>query len=203
MKTTKKKKPAKKIDLKQVLLIVIAIVVVLGVIAQILFNMFVWQELKRNSVFTTRQLIVNAIEELINQKTIMGSEGKISEARLQMPTTTPAGDQAKIVYSHYKSDGNAPEQIELTTRGIVAEGFGSVGFFEMEEVFKGVPKAQACTRGISIYINPGSEIDANNRKKIEEKQLADGRYVQIFRETECDLMQMDDLEKLVTQIQSY
>ena len=105
IKNNKTKKPSLWQILQRVGLAIILVILVIGITAQILFNVFVWRSLRSNETFKMAVLISSAIDGLDKLRTNLGDDNKIEEMRLQFPTQDKELDLVKYLYTPSETDG--------------------------------------------------------------------------------------------------
>lgn len=179
-----KRKNKTRVSKKTIILIIAGLIVVLAITAQVCFNLFVLKELQRHSAFTTRTLIVDAIQSLDELRKSPEGGRRIPEARVILPPESENIVNLRYTYSEPTDD--MPASIEITTKGLTQMAIGLNGT-TVEEVFSQVPQAQACHRGFSIFFGETrvGEYLGDTLAFVSKKQLADGREVQLWREKNC------------------
>lgn len=214
MSKRKTKKSSAKYNKKAIAIVIVGIVLVSLVVAQICFNRFVLKELHRHSAFQMRSLIVEAMQGLDDLRQSPENDRRIPEVRAVLPEPSPEVQNLRYLY-HEPVDGSAAH-IEITTKELIQTA-KSIHGETVEEVFDRVPEAQACNRGFSLYFGDTNvgEYSGDTLSFVSEKQLNDGRVVQVWREKGCGDQSnsdttgyqnhefMNNLEKHLLQIQSY
>lgn len=183
------------------------LVLVAAIIAQLFFNKYVNNSLHSISAFQMRTLIADAIDGLVDNMKSPDETARIKEARLQLPAET---DEVQgIVYTHspadkgYMEDGTTyevPEMLQVTTRSLAKSGLSRLNPTDMNTLFRGVPEAQACTRGFLIYF---AAQDDTGLPLAGTPKLQDGRTLYMYREDACRQYGMDELQGYLLQAQSY
>jgi hypothetical protein len=209
----KTKKKTRKLNGKLLLALVLGLLLVIGVLAQIIFNIFVTQQLQQLSAFHTSSLIRDAIQGIEEQKTKLSNNNRIPEARLQLPAKPES--ITSVVYYYEEASDNWPESFQVTTNDLVALGLSKLNGQSHEEIFENVPEAQACSRGFTLRFNQPEGEKAHTSKK-----LVDGRTLYVWREHQCGqggrnhnepgtsdadmrFQAMDELESYLLRAQSY
>lgn len=203
--TKQKTKLLKKFNWKVLALVLTGLVLLLGVVAQIVFNQIVWQQLNQNSSFPLRTLIKESLDNLTDQKSVISADNRITELHLQLPSqSTFSSDPDKILYAYVKAEEGYPEYAQITSVTITRIGMSGLNNFTHDELFRGVPIAQACSRGFTLNFEDKINHIYEKQENVGSKKLADGRTMYLWRERECIAeAQMDNLQKYLLQVQSY
>jgi hypothetical protein len=172
---------------RRALLVLVGLIILAAMIgAQVAFNIYINLRVNQLSVFQTRTLIVDAIDKITDLKSTPDATHRIPEERLQLPV--PNESIGKVVYYYEKAEGSTPATIQITTRGLTDLATGQLNALTVDELFKLVPETQACSRGFYIRFAgdqkdpPGDIYDVT---LAGTKQLADGRTMSLWRESNC------------------
>jgi hypothetical protein len=207
-----------KLHFKKLLFIILigafGLVLAAAITAQVLYNKFVWDRLSENSSIKITLLIQSALEGLEDLKTSPEklSDGTmfIKEARLKMPAETD--DVRKLLYYYSPEDAgddghgyswNTPESLEITTKQLSSQSrYKLMNGVTVDDLFKLVPEAQACSRGFLLLF---VKDDENGRVLSGQKVLQDGRTVYVYNEPGCSSYEYftKPLEAYLLQAQSY
>lgn len=213
MKTSKKSIRKNKVRLKSIFLIFVVLALIIGIIAQVIFNIFMWKSTELQNAFIIRTSISEAITNQQAQQQTLVDKQKIPEAKLLLPQEN--NDVNNIRYTYNEKEDDTPAYIEITSLQITNSGLARIYGQSMHEVMQNVPEAQACFRGFRIYINKQDTQNAEGETKlVSTKKLNDGREVFIVRELGCGkdpqtgsddtrTFLMNNLEKYLLKIESY
>ncbi len=194
--------------------LILGSLLVLVIIAQILFNIFVWQELQRNTVFNLRSSLIEAMRGLDEMRKSPEDGRRIPEASIILPEETDEVQSIRYIYND--PIDSMPPLLEITTKELsktIMKIYGT----SVENLFEQVPEAQACSRGFSIVFGEPApnQLSSSSFIFVSKKRLADGREVQLWRDRACGEADswesvkqerhsmMNDLEKHLLQIDSY
>ncbi len=183
------------------------LVLTAAISVQYFYNLIVWSELSRNSIYRMSSLIIDSIDGLTEIKSSPDEANRIPEVRLQL--SEPTENVKNILYTYEKQQPSPdpnnelympfPESLQITSKSITNYGKSKlIPGNSMEELFNNVPEAQACARGFTLQFEPISDYkDVNNFK------LNDGRTLYLYREPACSSEEMSNLEAYLLQAQSY
>ncbi len=207
------KKPKFNLNKRSLLVSILILLLLIFVIGQIIFNVFVWQSLQQQSTFQSKILIVNALEGINDQKQSLVDKQKIPEARLLLPTETKEVNKVRYWYSEVSDD--QPAYLLISTRELEDFSQSLLSAQTHDQLFNKVPIVQACNRGITVYLSDPKLENDNQQQLIAKKTLADGREIYIISESQCgdknsqeynekELYGIyENLKNYLTQIQSY
>jgi hypothetical protein len=149
------------------------------------------------------QLILKAIEALNLPVPTDAKTGRIYfyEAKITLP---PASDPAQRLYYFYSPPDKygGTEMLGLKDKLSVDMQKSKVyAASTLENVFKEVPKLQACSRGYEVFFTQPGKFGADG-KLLFTKKLNDGRTARIYLDPECTDNQ-DLMVPYLKQMQSY
>lgn len=211
--TKNNKKPKFNLNKSSLLIIILILLLLIFVIGQIIFNLFIWQTLQQQSTSQSKILIVNALEEINDQKQSLVDKQKIPEARLILPTETKEVNRVRYWYSEVNDD--QPAYLLISTKELEDFSQSLLSAQTHDQLFNKVPIVQACNRGITVYLSDPKLENDNQQQLIAKKTLADGREIYIISESQCgdknsqeynekELYGIyENLKNYLTQIQSY
>lgn len=209
------KNKSKKINItrKSILVTFACIVLILGITAQIMFNIFVWKEFQRLSLIQFRANAIDGVDMMDELKSSPIDGQKIPEARIVLPKNTAEINRLRYLYQD--SYDEAPASISVTTFEIETFSRSIVYYRTMDEIIDKYGMYAACKRGVTIFLGDPELDQGSQEKLIARKTLADGREVFIVNDKKCgtenssdpnesQLYKMtNDLEQYLAQIQSY
>jgi hypothetical protein len=118
----------------------------------------------------------------------------LPDAKLVLPPTPEKLGQ--IVYNYMGAGNGVPAEVQIADQGdINAASTPILTGASLTAIFNAVPKAQSCTRGISIYFGP-----FNASKLTFTKKLANGKTLYFYTEPLC---QDNNFLSYVEKINSY
>lgn len=209
----KNKQKRIKINKKSILITLGCIVLILGIAAQIMFNIFVWEEFQRLSSIQFRANMIDSVNVMDTLKSSPMDGQKIPEARIVLPKNTDEINRLRYLY--HESYDETPASISVTTFDIETFSRSIVNYKTIDEILNKYGMYAACKRGVTIYLSD-PKLDQNSQEKlIAQKTLADGREVFIVNDKNCGIKNSsdpnesqlykmtNDLEQYLTQIQSY
>lgn len=202
-----------KLNKRQLILAVLALLALALITAQLCFNVFVWWSLQQQTAFQMRTLIVGALDDLDAQKKSLTDNQKIPEARLILPQEN---DKIyNIRYFYNEPSDESPVILYVTTRTLAQTASALLNGNNVGQLMKAVPLAQACDRGFTIYVGKSSENNIESEQFVATKKLNDGREINITKDKGCSSNNsagidaqpisemMNDLEQYLIQTQSY
>jgi len=182
---TKKKsnKQSSSISWRNVLVISLAVVVGLGVVAQICFNRYVLRELN-NGQPSIRTMLSDALVALNRPATVDGPTGKVylPEAKLVLPAYTPT--VGELLYTYAPPVDSVQAHLTLTTRAVAARTVGALkNTPSLDEALTKLPEAQACSRQFLLSFEKLSSW--TDYEELFTKTLQDGRTLHVAVANEC------------------
>lgn len=200
---------------KSILISCLGVALILLIVAQLCFNLFVWDALQKQSSFQIKTLMVDGMRGLEEIRSSPQDDNKIPEVRLILPHTNE--DVKNILYTHNGQPDISGDEVQISTKELSRLARMSLNGTNVDEDFEKAPEAQACSRGFTIAFKNSkvSEHPGDNLTLVSKKTLADSREVQIWREKDCGspdetsgssnelYKMMDNLEKYLLQIESY
>jgi hypothetical protein len=182
-----------------------------AVFAQVMFNIYIKQNVDSLSVFPIRSLVREAIIGLIEIKEspeVADNAMVIEEFGIKFPVddnyTTKANS---VIYSYYDWDEleeNPGDELEITTSEIARSGTSLIST-NMEELFSKIPQAQACARGYKVTKSEFEKTDTlgNDLFRYGTVILSNGETLYIYRERLCIYEDsMDSLGKFLLTAES-
>lgn len=124
-------------------------------------------------------------------------------------------DIGNVYYVYYEPNENSPAEIQISTVELSQSGISLINTESFYKLFAGIPIAQACNRGFTIYVGNISSNQSESEQFIATKKLNDSREINITKNKECSSKNsaginaqpisemMNDLEQHLIQIQSY
>lgn len=200
-------------NLKRKGILILSVILALLALVQILFNLFVWQSLRQQSIFQTRTHLVNAIDKINLQKLSLTDGQKIPEARLLLPAEAKEIGEVRYLYTEPFED--QPANLRITTRDLEDLSQSLLNVQTHNQLFNKIEMVQACNRGTVVYIGDPKLEEGSQQKLIGKKTLSDGRDIYIIKETQCGHKTSSDanesllynmsesLDQYLAQIQSY
>ena len=153
--------------------ILAAAIVVMGAITAHLLQRDHAQENQRLA-----HLILDAVDKM-NYPLVRDASNKqyVPEARLVLPA--PAKSLGEVVYSY---TSGSPETLHLATKNSIAAAKYPLlnAQSQPDDIFAGVPKLQACARGVQITFSP-----INGQNAAATKTLANSRTAYFYTENLC------------------
>lgn len=173
--------------------------------AQFLFNVHIFQRLRKLEDSSLKNIISDGISNINKDATIEPLSGKVYvyEPKLVLPPYPPELSSG-VEYTYIPGNVEGfKEELQITSKTAMGYGTARLNQYASEgRLFEAVPIAQACSRQIIIMFNPADEAPFDGYKKVESRQLADGRTLHIFTSNQCH-SESEVLTNYIKQIQSY
>jgi hypothetical protein len=205
MKKQKAKKRPSKFNWRLAGLI-FGVLLIIGILAaQFTYNKIVWQSVNRQANSELRDMIIDALQGLSQQAVIDGPSRKVyvPEARMVLPPYPHDVQGLRYSYTPQNDKGNLDAELLVTTNDTLANGISAIrSGNKVEDIFAGVPKAQACSRQIIVAFKDSYGQPGEDNAKVGVVNLADGRNAYLYLDAGCK-DNSEPLIKYLQQLQSY
>lgn len=154
---------------------------------------------KQAGLVSIRELIIRGIEATLKNVPLDHKTGDayFPEAKLYLPYDENTGT---LTYFYFKDAET--EQLTVSSSGVLDTQISRLySANDIDELFEHVPKAQACSRGVTLQKAGSADDIGSSNQLVDSVDFSDGQTWQIYLANDCS--ELSDLANLLKNIRKY